>query len=125
MNNNSNMQHICHTIEEISTYKDALLESKTYENNICYVLGFLSDVEDLLVFIGNMRFDSSLTDSQIQLEEQIFDEWMALYNIASVILTKRTYSEGHKKKINEYTESTLAKLKEFESTIQDKAKYRK
>lgn len=117
MKDNNNKQQICLMIAEISLYLKDLLSAKKYEDNICYVFGFLSDVEHILVEIGNMRFDSLLTESQIDLEEQVFDEWMALYNIAKAILTKRNYSDKYKKEINEHAESTFAKLKEFEKGI--------
>ena len=118
MNNKNNTEQVCLAIEEVASYIEILLDARTYDDNICYLLGLLSDVEQILVAIGNMRFDSRLTEKQIQLEEQIFDEWKALYNIAKSILTKRKYSQEYKKIINEHTESTLAKLKEYEKTIQ-------
>ena len=119
MKNKNNTEQVCLAIEEVASYIEILLDARTYDDTICYLLGLLSDVEHILIAIGNMRFDSLLTEKQIQLEEQIFDEWIALYNNAKSILTKRRYSQEYKKMIDEHTESTFAKLKEFEKTIQE------
>ena len=117
MKNKNNKEQVCLAIEEVASYIEILLDARTYDDSICYLLGLLSDVEHILVAIGNMRFDSLLTEKQIQLEEQIFDEWIALYNTAKFILTKGKYSQEYKKMINEHTESTFAKLREFEKII--------
>ena len=120
MKNKNNTEQVCVAIEEVASYIETLLDARTYDDNICFLLGLLSDVEHILVAIGNMRFDSLLTEKQIQLEEQIFDEWIVLYKIAKSILTKRKYSQEYKKMIDEHSESTFAKLREFEKTIRKK-----
>lgn len=55
------VEQICLIIEEISSYVGNLLCAQTYEDNICYLMGLLSDVEQVLVKIANIR--AALTDN--------------------------------------------------------------
>lgn len=102
--------------EEITSYVENLLDAQSYEDNVCYLMGFLSDIEQVLVMIANAR--PALSEKQILLEELIFDEWLLLYEKAKVVLTKRKYSDEIKQTINHLASEVFAYLKQFEKEIQ-------